>query len=109
MRIIEEDNLIDVGYWNNKQNDFPEFQHPKDLINTEFWKGKDISSIKKYLDEKPKAREWMGYSRCRICGKILGAICRSDGTYRWPDQLSHYIDHDVKLPQEFIDHINKNK
>lgn len=55
-------------------------------------------------------REWtpyyMGYSPCRLCGMNNGALELSDGVYVWPEGLRHYVvDHDVRLPQEFVSHV----
>ena len=51
----------------------------------------------------------MGYSYCRICGNTLGSYERTDGTYIWPVDLSHYIRyHEIRLPMEFIKHIRTN-
>ena len=44
---------------------------------------------------------------CRICGQENGALELTDGTWCWPDGLAHYLrDHDVRLPQVFVDHVN---
>lgn len=102
---INKEDYIEVGYWNNEYNDYPQYPHPKDLIDASFWKGLDKKRIKEYLDTQPFCMHAFGFARCRICDKVLGTSDRTDGTFVWPDKLSHYIYHDVKLPKEFIKHI----
>lgn len=52
----------------------------------------------------------MGCSKCRICGKDNGSAEFTDLVYLWTEGLSHYVkDHDVKLPLEFLNHIDNNR
>lgn len=102
------DNLILIGYWNNERNGFPEYPHPKDMIKEGFWDDQNYEHgvgsefFKHYLDNGIRCNQFRGSSSCRICGKNLGSFERHDNKYIWPDQLSHYLEHDVILPEEFI-------
>lgn len=101
-----------IGYWNNKSNDFPQYPHPKDLIDPEFYKDFckenyiEKGYIEYYLDNGIICNRYRGFSSCRICGDHLGSTERHDNVYVWPDKLSHYVkEHDVKLPLDFLKHI----
>ena len=38
------------------------------------------------------ARSFLGQSKCRICGRLVAFACElSDGTFIWPEGLSHYV------------------
>lgn len=100
-----------IGYWNNDNNDYPEYPHPKDLIDPEYWKAIEKAYINKsyfveYLDSGIPSTHYRGFSVCRICGIALGSSERCDDKYVWPYKLSHYIqEHDVMLPIEFIEYM----
>jgi len=52
-----------------------------------------------------ESNRYRGFSLCRICECANGSCDISDGTYVWPQGFDHYImEHDVKPPQEFIEH-----
>jgi len=104
--------LILIGYWYSEQE--PQYPHPKDLVNPEFWKEFTKKNyvrkeyVADYLDKATKTIGYRGFSACRICGERLGTCERTDGKYTWPDKLSHYImEHDVILPLTFLDHMLK--
>lgn len=67
-----------------------------------------LKTLAKYLDECPFGEHYMGPSTCRICGRHLGCSDRTDGTWVWPDELSHYLlVHKVRLPDDFVEHAFK--
>ncbi|MFF7456750.1 hypothetical protein [Kitasatospora sp. NPDC008115] len=50
----------------------------------------------------------MGVSRCRLCSRANGSRDFTDGRYLWPEGLAHYVlDHNVRLPDEFLEHIDQ--
>ena len=59
------------------------------MANKEFKQGQRI-----YFDlgtDKPK-----GWSTCRICHKMNGTTCLTDGEFVYPEGYSHYIrDHNI--------------
>jgi hypothetical protein len=65
-------------------------------------------SIVAYLDSAPIVNQTRGHSYCRYgCGDN-GSAERTDGEWVWPTGLSHYVKvHNVALPREFIDHIER--
>jgi hypothetical protein len=41
-----------------------------------------------------------------MCGQRLGNLELTDGVFIWPEGLDHYLlDHGVRLPQWFVDHV----
>lgn len=100
-----------IGYWNSKYED--RYIDPAELIDDDYYKNLDpaydrcnFSDIINYLKSGFIVNRYIGYSECRICGKMLGTHERTDFEYIWPDQLDHYVEeHSVKLPEEFLDKI----
>lgn len=104
-----------IGYWNNENNDYPQFPHPKDLIDKKFWDRMcekfyipSKEHYKIYLDSGIKCNQAKGISTCRICGEMVGSFERHNNVYIWPSGLSHYLDHDVILPEEFVSDISSD-
>lgn len=67
-----------------------------------------------YLMAGKVAAEYLGYSYCRFqCGIVeeeMGFRTLTDGHWAWPEGLAHNIEcHDVKLPDEFLQHVASNK
>ncbi|MGW9212014.1 hypothetical protein ACWGR4_34225 [Embleya sp. NPDC055664] len=80
---------------------------PADLVDTE-WDVSERAWVADYLDHGQVAASWMGASRCRLCSRPNGSRDLSDGSYLWPEGLSHYVlDHAVRLPAEFFEHIEQ--
>lgn len=54
--------------------------------------------VVQYLRDAPEVARYRGYSTCRICGISNGCAEQSDGVYRWPEGLAHYVEaHNVWL------------
>jgi hypothetical protein len=69
------------------------------------WDEEERHGVSQYLASGTTARTFMGRSVCRLCGVSNGYAEYSDGTYIWPAGLAHYVDeHDVRLPDEFVQH-----
>ena len=105
-----------IGYWADcKDPEFwddpnynSQYPDPRKLVDPDWWENKDKDKVKNYLINGNECNHMRGYSNCRICGIILGSFERTDGEWLWPDRLEHYLDHDVRLPEEFITHIDTN-
>jgi hypothetical protein len=94
--------LILLGYWSTGPGS--RWPGPEAFVDHD-WDADERELIVEFLRRGFVARTYMGYSHCRICSVANGALELSDGVYVWPDGLAHYVsDHDVKPPQEFIDH-----
>ena len=83
-----------IGYWRQTEKDFiGNLPWPKE--------GRLPMETKKLLTEylmKGKQHSvWKGYSRCRICGKMNGTACLTDGEFIYPDGYAHYIlEHNIE-------------
>ncbi|MHA2427917.1 MAG: hypothetical protein ACXADB_07835 [Candidatus Hermodarchaeia archaeon] len=97
--------LIKVGFWsgNGEYND--KYRDVKDHIDTG-WSPLIKEAVLMHLRAGKTDNHQKGWSDCRVCGKMNGSTEQTDGTYIWPDGFAHYIiEHNVKPPQEFIDHV----
>ena len=105
------DGYIILGYWSKTPETAAAegLPWPGDLMNPEM-SPETRTLVGDYLDAHyAPVRYYMGYrgwSNCRLCGKNNGSAEWTDGTYAWPEGLSHYVRaHGVKLPVDFIRHI----
>ena len=91
-----------IGYWHASED--VQFPHPQSLVDP-LWEQDRRSQIVSYLNHGSSFLDYMGYSYCRFgCGN-LGSTELTDGTWAWPEGLSHYVEiHCIKLPNEFVTH-----
>lgn len=82
--------------------------HPSIIVDKLFWLSYNKESVVKYLQEGKFINQYRGYSGCRLCGELLGTNERTDGVWCWPEKIEHYLEHDVRLPVEFLDYMAKN-
>jgi hypothetical protein len=95
-----------IGYWNDGLY-YHDYIWPQEIVSDE--PVENAKEIAEYLKQGVVATYWKGYSSCRICDKRLGTTCKTDGTFIWPDMLDHYVtDHNIVLPEEFVNHIKEN-
>tara|TARA_R110002020_G_scaffold4032_8_gene17775 strand:+ start:1480 stop:1995 length:516 start_codon:yes stop_codon:yes gene_type:complete len=112
-----------VGFWNNANNDYPQFPMPKENAPN-YNKEKMV----KYLTKGASATiaAYRGISSCRFnCNERLydnpektggfrykynmGSRTLSDGVWVYPEGLQHYVDiHEIELPQEFVAHVESH-
>jgi hypothetical protein len=96
--------LIAVGFWADYAH--PSWPDPRELVvlNTD---ERERLEVADYLDRGIVVEVYRGWSDCRICGSDRnGHADLSDGTYRWPEGLSHYVrEHQVRLPRQFTAHV----
>jgi hypothetical protein len=70
------------------------------------WNAAERENVADYLRRGFVARAYMGKSRCRFCGELIGSLELSDGVFIWPEGLAHYLDvHGVRLPERFLAHV----
>lgn len=99
--------LIAIGYWNSKFFQEDRFIWPQELVKDSV--NDDMLKLSSYLSKGKSAIAWKGYSSCRICKKLLGTCCLTDGVYIWPEKLEHYIlEHKIYLPDDFVNHAKNN-
>lgn len=92
--------LRPVGYWTSRPGDgLPD---PRTLMSLK-WERDRRSLIAAYLGSAAVLDTLDGKQVCAICGADGGRRERTDGVWRWPEQLAHYVaSHGVRLPEEFI-------
>ena len=98
-----------LGFWKGK-NESGNFPHPQNFIDPD-WDTHEKQMVIDYLKRGSRFIGFQGLSWCRFnCGDTnMGAFELTDGTYLWPEGLVHYLEkHDVRLPQDFVDHVRKN-
>lgn len=95
-----------MGYWHSLKS--PNLPDPAWFIDAA-WDEGEKQKVLQYLKQSfPAPWIYLGRSWCRFrCGKdVAGRGEYTDGTFVWPEGLTHYIEyHQVRLPQEVIDHI----
>lgn len=97
--------LVRIGYWLGDRA--PGWPDPGRWVDPA-WAEEEREELAGYLDRGMVARAYMGKSICRLCGELVGALELSDGTYVWPEGLSHYVRvHGVRLPAEIVMHARR--
>ena len=86
-----------IGYW--ASNTDPSLPNPATLaVNDDDANAHRIADV---LDQGVPYLYAMGLSPCRICGKPNGSAELTNGTYAWPEGLSHYVrEHRIALPPD---------
>lgn len=98
-----------IGYWCRNINEKSNLPYPSEFID-ENWDKDELLKVAEYIQCCEPIEYWRGFSTCRLCGECLGTTCLSDGTYIFPEKFEHYLlEHNVKPPQEFIDHVLANQ
>jgi len=94
-----EGNLKTLGYWASRYDIGPaSLPDPQNYVD-ESWDPDERDLIVRYLEAGKKHAQWRGMSSCRFCDCRNGSACLTDGTYVWPQGLSHYLrEHAVRPP-----------
>ena len=97
--------LRPVGFWTSRRGDgLPD---PRQLMSTT-WEKQRRLHIASYLATAPILDDLEPHD-CLVCGARAGGRERTDGVWRFPEGLAHYVTaHGVKLPGELIEHMAKN-
>ena len=93
-----------VGFWGGEASS-RHFPLPQWLVRPG-WRLDERDRIAAYLKSGKACLVCCGRARCRFdgCGIVLGSADLTDGRWLWPAKLEHYIlEHDVCLPDEFVD------
>jgi len=97
----DADGLIKVGYWRGRTD--PNLPEP---VSTEYLPAIKAEILSWLRNHTEVLQRYKGFSRCRFCDTANGSVCYTDGTYRWPEGLYHYVaEHDVELPESFVLHM----
>ncbi|MEW5816159.1 MAG: hypothetical protein AB1798_12290 [Spirochaetota bacterium] len=105
-RLSKQEKLFEkaviIGYW--KSEDSPFWPDPAWFVDSN-WDYKERSQVCDYLTSFEPFACYAGLSWCRFrCkAKCVGCAEYTDGIWRWPEGLVHYVkEHDVRLPDEFV-------
>ena len=73
------------------------------------WPATEREAAGHYLSQGRPLHYWMGMEACLLgCAQPLPTTGCTDGTYYWPASLLHYLTHHaVRLPDEFMQHLNQ--
>ncbi len=94
-----------VGYWRKKEESNENLPWPTEGRLPLETKRKVVE----YLNNGKLHMAWMGRSSCRICGKMNGTTCLTDGEFVYPEGYSHYIiDHNIMPDLELLTKILSN-
>lgn len=101
--------LKKVGFWWRSDfghlAEYANLPKAQDFIDPT-WSKAERDVVIAHLESGDEAGSYRGMSQCRICGCLNGSSELTDGTYLWPSGLTHYVEeHDLKPPQDFVDHI----
>lgn len=104
--------LKKVGFWWRSDmghlTTYADLPKAHDFIDPT-WSKAERELVIAHLESGDEAERYRGFSMCRICGCMNGSSELTDGTYLWPSGLTHYVEeHDLKPPQDFIDHVKKS-
>src|ERR1043165_3334922 len=82
-----------IGYWRQaKDSNYSNLPWPEEgrlPLETK-------QKVVEFLNKGKMNAAWMGYSTCRICGKLNGTTCLTNGEFVYPEGYSHYIlDHNI--------------
>lgn len=86
-------NHIHIGYWRRKEDSEEDLPWPKEgrlPLETK-------QKIASYLKNGEEHHAYRGWSNCRICGKMNGSVCMTNGEFVYPEGYAHYIlDHNIE-------------
>lgn len=92
--------LRPVGFWTTREGDgLPD---PR-ALRSPTWERSRRGLIAAYLSGAAVLDGDQERHECLICGIAAGSKERTDGAWRWPEGLAHYVvEHGVKLPLELV-------
>lgn len=108
---IDWSNLKKVGFWYSGGY-IPSFHHPRNehyphaQDHVGEWDPDELKIVVEYLQNPIDFTQHRRSSLCRFCRVRVGSQDYTDGVYVWPQRLEHYLlEHSVRLPEEFIQHV----
>jgi hypothetical protein len=110
MSNVEPSDLIAIGYWQSEEQ--PDLPQPPRFVGAPL--SEEVrEKLCSYLDSGVEFMACLGYSYCRFqCGvpdHAMGCRDLTDGTWIWPEGLSHYVRvHGLVLPSTFIEHASRS-
>ena len=100
------DGFENEGYWRESEDEASPLPWP---VQDPTWEHRGEFLVELRIIESTSAyTDWMGFSRCRLCGRDNGASDFRAGQWVWPEGYQHYIaDHDVRPSREFEEFVLK--
>lgn len=97
--------LRPVGFWTTREGDgLPD---PRNL-QSPTWERPRRHLIASYLRTASILDERALRHACAICGAPVAHRERTDGVWRWPEGLAHYVvEHGVRLPEELLERMER--
>lgn len=98
-----------IGFWRSEEDEAK--PDPGQFVDPG-WDESEKQEVIEFLKKGEIVAAYRGYSWCRFSCKNNqnGTSDLSDGYYRWPEGLVHYVEtHHIKLPDEFIQHVKSSK
>ena len=99
-----------IGFWFDPNHEADkDYPHVEDFIDFKWNKVEKQIVIDWLKNEQENAKydAFLGYSQCRVCGKLNGSREFMNDYFIWPEGLLHYIEeHNVKIP-ELVEHVLK--
>jgi len=90
-----------VGYW--RRESFPFLPDPHHYVDSS-WDKAERDLVVRYLGQGRIQYPHLRGQICVLCGGSFGTNDLTDGTWSWPEDLTHYlVTHDVRPDQAFID------
>ena len=100
------------GFWCSEEE--PHLPHPSDFVD-ESWDVEERRKVIAYLGSSylaPIVQAGPSWCRmgCRDLPADIGTQDLTDGTWRYPEGLVHYLrNHGVKPSQAFLEHVRRNE
>ena len=90
-----------VGYW--RKEGFPYLPDPKDYVDAN-WDETEKRAVLAHLGAGHIQYPHLRGQVCAMCGGSFGTNDMTDGTWSWPEDLTHYIvSHSVRPDQQFVE------
>lgn len=100
--------LRQEGFWCEKEEEndlFKEYPYPEENTIDPQEIANFLSKLEK-IEKKAATFSYMGFSKCRCCGKINGTKTYYTDLFAWPEGYKHYIkEHGVQPTAAFVLHI----
>lgn len=106
-------NIVKIeGYWKNTKSEKSDYPWPEPLDYD--WGAKLFLERLACLEKRSRKTVYRGWSTSRLtkesvgCSEFSYVDSKTNTEWRWPCGLKHYIEHNVKPSDSFIDFVEKH-
>jgi len=98
-----------IGYWKSEY----EPHLPSPIISDTIYPDEFIEKCKEWAKTRISIYDkrrvgYLGYSDCRICGKLNGSVEYTYNGFTFPEGIFHYIiDHNIEIDEQFMQMIKE--